>query len=398
MKILACNAGSTSLKFKLYDMPKADLLAEGKIERVGSKDDSILRFVNPQKQKSCFREKQSVPDYASGINMFLDWLCGGDGAIKNITELEAVCFKTVLSKGFYEIHYLSDDVIAGMREYMDIASSHNGPYITAINQFRELLPDTKMVGVFETAFHQTIPIERLLYGIPYEWYQKYGIRKMGYHGASHSYIAGQIKQQAGGKFRLVSCHLGGSNSICAILDGKSVDTSFGLSLHTGVMHAARTGDADTGLVNFLMNRGLSQDEIIKGMTKQGGLLGISGVSEDLRYVEEAAEKGNERAQLAIDVFCSNIIHYIGAFYADLGGLDYLVFTGGIGENSPVVRRKVCGALGHFGIILDETKNCSHGEQLISAPDSKAAVMVIPANEEVQIARQTWEFMLKSHSH
>jgi len=358
---------------------------------VGSKDDAVFRYANPGKNVKYATEKQSVPDYTSGIKMFLDCLTGVNGAIGAIKEIEAVCFKTVLAKGFYNVHYLTDEVIAGMQEYMDIASSHNGPYIAAINEFKALLPEIKMVGVFETAFHQTIPLQRLLYGIPYEWYEKYGIRKMGYHGASHGFISSQIKALCGSNYKLISCHLGGSGSVCAILDGKSVDTSFGFSLHTGLMHAARTGDVDTSLFPFLLNRGLSVEEIMKGLTKQGGLLGISGISEDLRYVEQAAAEGNKRAMLAIDVYTSHLIHYIGAFYADLGGLDYLVFTGGIGEKSDIVRRKVCGALEHFGVKIDEQKNLKH-ERDISAAGSKVTVMVIPANEELGITQQAYEFM------
>ncbi|MCL2320012.1 MAG: acetate kinase, partial [Treponema sp.] len=311
MKILACNAGSTSLKFKLFNMPGDNLLAEGRIERVGSRDDAIFRYLNPQKDVSVRKEKQPVPDYTSGIKMFLEYLTGTSGAIAHISEIEAVCFKTVLAKGFYNVHYLTGEVMHGMQEYMDIAGSHNGPYISAINEFKALLPGTPMVGVFETAFHQTIPLERQLYGIPYEWYTQYGIRRMGYHGASHGYVSSQIRSLCGNHFRLISCHLGGSGSICAVLDGKSVDNSFGFSLHTGIMHAARVGDVDTSLFPFLMNRGLTPEEIMKGLTKQGGVLGISGISEDMRYVEQAAVEGNKRALLAIDVYCSHLIHYIG---------------------------------------------------------------------------------------
>jgi acetate kinase len=394
MKILACNVGSTSLKFKLYDMPEARLLVEAKIERVGSLDDAIFRYGNPSKAVVFKKEKQSVPDYVLGIRLFLDALTSPDtGALNAVEELEIVSFKTVLAKGFYGVHPLTEEVMVGMRDYMDIAGSHNGPYISAIEQFKNLLPGAKMVGVFETAFHQTIPIERLLYGIPYSWYETYGFRKMGYHGASHGYISGRIGGLSGEKFRLISCHLGGSNSICAVLDGKSVDTSFGISLQTGVMHGSRTGDADTSLVPFLLGRGLSMEEIQQGLTKQGGILGISGVSDDLRYVEQAALDGNDRARLALDVYCSNIIHYIGAYYADLGGLDYLTFTGGIGENSHIVRQKVCSSLKHMGIVLDEEKNqAGPEERVISAPGSPVTIYVIPTNEEVYIARRAWDYL------
>ena len=395
MKVLACNVGSTSLKFKLFDMPEELVLSEGRIERVGSADDAIFQYKNQAREISFKKEKQSVPDYVTGIKLFLDSLTGPkEGALTSVSEIQAVSFKTVLARGYYDVHLLTDEVIAGMTEYMDIAASHNGPYISAIEQFRKLLPGVKMVGVFETAFHQTIPLERVLYGIPYEWYEKYGIRKMGYHGASHGFIAGRIKELRGPCYKLVSCHLGGSNSICAIKDGKSENTSFGISLHTGVLHAVRAGDTDTMLVPFLLGRGLSLDEIEKGITKKGGLLGISGVSDDMRYVEEAAEKGNVRAQLAIDVYCSHILHYIGAFYAGLGGLDYLCFTGGIGEKSPIVRGKVCASLKHMGVILDEEKNNAkeNVERTISAKESPVTVMVIPANEELEIVKRAYSFL------
>ena len=395
MRILSCNAGSTSLKFKLYDMPAAVLLAEGRIERVGSANDAIFRYGNPGKNISVRKEGQNIPDYTAGIKMFLNALLDeNEGAISKIEEVQTVCFKTVLAKGFYNVHILSDEVMAGLDEYMDLAPTHNGPYIKCINEFKALLPDVTMVGVFETAFHQTIPAERTLYGIPYSWVEKYGIRRMGYHGASHGYIASRIGDLQGKSHRLISCHLGGSGSICAIHDGKSVNTSFGISLHTGIMHAARVGDVDTSIVPFLLGRGLSMDEITKGLTKQGGLLGISGVSEDLRYVEEAAAQGHERAALAIDVYCAHIIHYIGAFYASLGGLDCIAFAGGIGENSDIVRSKVCASLAHMGVILDSAKNEGKkaAEENIASDNSGVKIWVIPTNEELQIAQQTWTYL------
>ena len=395
MKILACNAGSSSLKFKLYLMPELALLAEGRIERVGSSSDAIFRYGNPQRQLYYTKEKQSIPDYTTGINAFLTSLVSDkEGAIGSITEIEAVCFKTVLAKGFYGIHFLTDDVMQGMQDYMGIAGSHNGPYINAIRQFKNLLPQAKMVGVFETAFHQTIPLERTLYGIPYEWYEKYGIRKMGYHGASHGFIAGRIGELYGPENKVISCHLGGSSSICAVLNGESVDTSFGISLHSGLIHGTRTGDADAFLVPFLLEQGMSIDEIKFNLTKKAGILGISGVSDDLRYVEQAAAEGKERAILALDVYCSGIVHYIGAFYADLGGLDFLTFTGGIGEKSPIVREKVCRNLRHMGVILDKEKNeITKDERIISTDSSPVKVWVIPANEELFIVQKTYAFLL-----
>ena len=391
MLILVCNVGSTSLKYKLFSMPCTDILVEAKTERVG-RDDAIFSYTNHQNGFSEKLEDLSVPGYAEGIRLFLDYLLGErSGALKNIGELEAIGFKTVLAKGYYGVHELTDEVIAAMEAYVRVAPAHNPPYIEAIRVFRSLLPDRLMVGCFETAFHTTIPLSRRIYAVPYEWYEQYGICRLGYHGASHGYIARQIRARAGEHFKLISCHMGGSGSICAVEDGKSVDTSFGFSLQTGIPHANRAGDLDAYIIPFLLSQGMSLDEILKGIDKTGGLLGISGVSNDLRDIQEAAEHGNERASLAIDAFCDAVIRYIGAFYAELGGMDYLVFTGGIGENSALVREKVCRRLSCLGVEFDEAANRSvRGEGIISAPGSPAMVLVLPTNEEVGIAQTIYE--------
>ena len=391
MLILVCNVGSTSLKYKLFNMPCTDILVEAKTERVG-RDDAIFSYTNHQNGFSEKLEGLSVPGYAEGIRLFLDYLLGErSGALKNIGELEAIGFKTVLAKGYYGVHELTDEVIAAMEAYVRVAPAHNPPYIEAIRVFRSLLPDRLMVGCFETAFHTTIPLSRRIYAVPYEWYEQYGICRLGYHGASHGYIARQIRARAGEHFKLISCHMGGSGSICAVEDGKSVDTSFGFSLQTGIPHANRAGDLDAYIIPFLLSQGMSLDEILKGIDKTGGLLGISGVSNDLRDIQEAAEHGNERASLAIDAFCDAVIRYIGAFYAELGGMDYLVFTGGIGENSALVREKVCRRLSCLGVEFDEAANRSvRGEGIISAPGSPATVLVLPTNEEVGIAQTIYE--------
>lgn len=384
MYILVSNVGSTSLKFKLFDMPEERLLCECRIERVGSSD-AIYRYQNTRSGFSVRRDALSIPDYSSGIRLFLSDLTSGDGAaLKTAEEIEAVGFKTVLAKGYYGVHLLDPPVLQAMRDYLFVAPAHNAPYLEAIERFREILPEAKLVGVFETAFHTTIPLQRRLYALPYEWYERYGIMRMGYHGASHSYIA----DQAGGK-RIISCHLGGSCSVCAIENGKSVDTSFGFSLQTGIPHANRAGDFDPYVIPFLQNEGLSEEEILRQIAKNGGLLGLSGVSNDLRQVEAAAAEGNERAALAIDVLAVSIIRYIGSFYAELGGLDQLVFTGGIGENSALLRRKICAPLAHMGIVLDENTNESSRGGVISAADSPVEVLIIPAYEEIGVARRTY---------
>ena len=394
MKVLAANVGSTSLKFKLFEMPEEAALCEAKIERVGSRDKAIFAYGSLVTGKHYRLEGQCIPDYTTGIRMFLEALVSGEyGVIKSVGEIDRIGFKTVLSKGFYGVHELTDAVMDGMRDYLFIAPVHNAAYLEAIGQFNNLLPDVPKIGVFETAFHTTIPIERRIYGVPYEWYEKYGLMRMGYHGASHGYIA-QESCAYGKAGRVISCHLGGSCSVCAIQDGRSVDTSFGFSLQSGLIHANRTGDADPYMIPFLKSVGLSAEEIEDGLSKHGGLLGISGVSNDMRDLQSAAESGNERARLAVDAFVSGIIKQIGAFYAELGGLDQLVFTGGIGEHSAFVRNAVCSQLRHLGIELDEEKNsASESVGVVSAAGSAVLVTVVPANEELGVARETAAYEL-----
>lgn len=392
VKILVSNVGSTSLKFKLFDMTEPErVLCEAKVERVGSADAAIYTYKNLLNGFSQRREGCSVPDYSTGIKLFLESMTGPDsGVVADVAEVDAVGFKTVLAKGYYGVHELTDQVLDAMRAFLFVAPAHNGPYLEAIEQFRRVMPRAVPVGVFETAFHTTIPLSRRMYSIPYEWYEKYGIMRMGYHGASHSYIAEQAAAD-----RLISCHLGGSCSVCAIEKGRSVDSSFGFSLQTGIPHANRVGDIDPYIIPFLENEGLSRREILDGMAKNGGLLGVSGVSNDLRLVQEAADGGNERAALAVEMLATAVIRYIGAYYAELGGLDKLVFTGGIGENSAPLRGRICAGLGHMGIVLDPERNGScRGEGIISAEGSPVTVQVIPAYEELGVARRSREYLAR----
>lgn len=392
MKVLVCNAGSTSLKFKLYEMPACEVLATGKVERVGSCDDAIFGYCNCATDYRVDLTGQNIPDYQVGIQRFLAELTQGEGAVlSDIRQIHRVGYKSVLSKGHYGIHEIDEGVMQGMRDFLALAPVHNSAYLKAIETVQAVLPDARHIGVFETAFHRDIPLERKLYGVPYAWYEDYGIQRLGYHGASHGYIADVLNRESS-EYCAISCHLGGSASICAIENGKSVDTSFGMSLETGLIHANRVGDMDPTMVYFLQQEGLSQEQILQGLQKNGGLLGISGVSNDMRYIEEAALAGNERAKLAADVFVSGIVHYIGAFYMDLGKLDYLVFTAGIGEHSAYVRSLVCQKLKAIGVELDEQKNSQcHSYAQISTENSKVKVLVIPANEELGIARRTYEY-------
>ena len=391
MYLLVCNAGSTSLKFKLFDMPAETVLAEAKVERIGRKDNGIFTYKNPQ-GAYVHKEKVDIPTYTEGIQMFLDCMLSPEapmGVLDDVKKIERVGFKTVLAPG-YSIAVIDEAVEEKMREFLDVAPAHNGPYLEAVGHFKKLLPDAVLVGVFETAFHETIPMERTLYAVPYEWYEKYGFRRMGYHGASHSYAAETVTSLFGSTGKMISCHLGGSCSLCAIEDGKSVDTTFGLSLQNGVCHANRCGDIDVYVFPFLKNRGFTDEEILFGLEKNGGLLGISGVGNDMRELREAAAEGNVRAELAIAHFINGIVKYIGAFYAELGGLNTLVFTAGIGENDSELRREVCRQIRHLGISLaDEPKSLGGGNLQLTVDDSPVRVLVIPANEELGVARKTW---------
>ncbi len=393
MKILVCNAGSTSLKFKLYEMPSCDVLAKCKIERVGSRDDAIFQYINLRDNAAVNETGQDVPDYHTGIGRFLKCLTDPKiGLLSNIREIERVGYKATVSKGHLGVHELTEDVIQGMRDWLPIAPQHNAAYLATMDVMRKALPGALFLGAFETAFHLTVPLERRMYGIPYEWYEQLGIQRLGYHSASHGYMADLLNEEFPQGYRAVSCHLGGSSSVCAIVNGKSVDTSFGMSLQSGLIHATRVGDMDCDLVNYLRHAGLTDVKINDGFQKNGGILGISGVSGDLRYVEDAAANGNERARLALDVFAAGIVKYIGAFYVEMGGLDVLLFTGGIGENSDVVRLLVCSRLQALHVSINEEKNlATRGEGVISTPESGVLVKVVPTDEELGIARRTYEF-------
>lgn len=397
MKLLVCNAGSTSLKFRLFDMPEENTLAVARIERIGSENKGVFHYTRLSDNNSIDLKDITIAGYSDGINYFLRYLLGGEyGVLTNNAEIECVGFKTVLAKGYYGVHELTEPVMDAMREYTVVAPAHNRPYIEVIKLIEKLMPQARRVGVFETNFHRTIPLARKLYGVPYEWYEKYGFQRLGYHGASHTFVSQEIATREGGTGRLISCHLGGSGSICAIENGKSVDTSFGFSLQTGLIHANRTGDCDPYVFPLMERFGLTEEEVMAGLTKHGGLLGISGVSNDLRDIEKAANEGNERAQLAIDVFCSGIIKFVGSFYIELGGLDHLVFTGGIGENSALIRKKVCEALSVIGVKLDPTHNEGNADKyLISAPTSSVKVHCVATNEELVVARQSYQIISRS---
>ena len=358
MNILVCNVGSTSLKFKLFTMPEEISLIECKIERVKSKEDGIFTYKNKETGEEVLLEKQSILDYGRGIHLFLSYLLDLKiGVIKDIKDIDIIGFKTVLAKGYHGVHELTESVLDGMRQYLNVAPAHNKPYLEAIGQFKEVLPEALFVGVFETDFHKTIPLENRIYGVPYEWYKKYGIQKHGFHGSSHSYVSDYIKKRNNGKTgRLISCHLGGSSSICAIKDGKSIDNSLGFSPQAGLIQSSRVGDLDPFILTYLHSEGIPISEMIEDLSENGGLLGISGISGELPYIEKAAKEGSVQGKLAIAVFLYDIIRYIGSYIALLEGVDAITFTGGIGENGAFIRSMVCNKLSYLGLEIDEEKN------------------------------------------
>lgn len=390
MKILVANIGSTSFKYRLYDMTAETQLAKGRIERIGEASSPIEVEVNGQ----TFARELPVPNHGEAVRQCLDQLTSAEvGCLKNPAEVSAIGFKAVHGGRITGVQIVTDEVLAAMEEMADIAPAHNPPYIAAMRQLRELLPEVPLVAAFETGFHADIPEANRLYAVPDEWIDKYQIRRFGFHGASHRFISVRTAEIYGkSDLRIISCHLGGSSSICAIADGKSRASSMGGSPQGGLPQNNRVGDFDPYLLPHLMKRtGKSCEEILAILGKQGGLWGLSGgVGTDARDLMAAMEEGNPKAKRAIDVYVFDIRRYLGAYLIELGGADVLVFTGGIGENQWRIREMICRNLAEFGIILDPEKNraCRASEMCVSTDESKVKIHVIPTNEEIIVARQT----------
>lgn len=392
MKVLVANVGSTSFKYQLTDMTTETALARGGMERVGS-EMSAMRHTVPG---VCDLEKDlPLPDHNAAAQAALDELtCPEHPALESLDEVAAVGFKTVHAGRLSGVRLLTDEVLDAMEEYSFITPGHNPPYLAAIHIFQQLLPGKPLVGCFEPHFHTTLPEKARLYGIPYEWAEKYGLKRYGFHGASHRYLSLRTPELLGvprERLKLITCHLGGSSSICAIDGGKSIDTSMGFSAQSGLLQGTRTGDLDAFAIPFLMhNVGLSLEEVTTALVRHGGLAGISGIGNDMRDLEEAADAGNARAQLAIEVYVYGIKHYLGAYVAALNGLDALVFAGGTGEKGARVRAAVCENMDYLGIELNPLKNerCFAEEAIISRDNSRVKVLVVPTNEELIVARET----------
>jgi acetate kinase len=393
MRILVPNLGSTSLKYQLIETESETVLARGKIDRIGGTESQIISWETGQGDDS--RRAAHVPDHRAAIKILVDHLATLGGAAALGHAIAAVGFKAVHAGPRYCGTFAVDNqLLAAMQEFAFVAPAHNPIYIQAMQIFRDLLPGVPMVAVFETGFHSTLPDRASFYGVPREWREKYGVRRYGFHGASHRYVGQRVPQLLGrpaAGLRLVSCHLGGSSSICANYDGKSVDVSHGFSLQSGLEQSSRSGDLDAFIPLLVMEKeNLTPTQMARILSQQGGLLALSGLSNDVRDLEAAAAQGHARASLALDVYVYQIRKYIGAYAAAMGGLDAVAFAGGIGENAWRIREKVCAEMAFLGLRLDPEANRqpSRTDRLISAPGSAVSVLIVFTNEELMVARET----------
>ena len=387
MKILIINVGSTSLKYKLYAMPGEKILSAGRLEGIGQPK-SDFRYAEPGTDP--VSGTATFPGYSAGIDHLLNHLLGiGSDVLASLDELAAVGFKTVLARGVVDGVILDDAVIGAMEEFAPLAPSHNPPYLAAIRDFRNRLASTPMIGLFEPAFHKTIPEYAWRYAVPFDWPEKYGIRRYGFHGASHRYAAERAAEMVGNyDMRVITCHLGGSSSINATRGTTSLDNSFGLSPQSGLIQSNRPGDGDMFIPLYLIEQlGIAPAEVRRMLSAESGLKGMSGVSGEMRDVMEAAASGNQRARLTADMFVYQVRKWIGSAAAILGGVDALVFTGGIGEHAAAVREKVAALSTWMGIDIDAAANAQHASRIDTAA-SRVAVAVVPTNEERMIARYT----------
>jgi acetate kinase len=395
MYILVANLGSTSFKYSLFDMNNEKVLAKGRVERIGEMLSPCLVEVNGQKRETNI----PIADHAVAVRQCLEQLTEqGFGPIKNTAEVAAIGFKAVHAAGVSGVQKVDTKLLDAMEEINDMMPAHNPPYVKAMRILAEKLPDIPLVAAFETGFHQTIPNRNRYYGVPFEWAGKYNIIRYGFHGASHRYISlrtAEILKR--NDLKIISLHLGGSSSLCAINAGKSVAASMGTSAQTGLFHNNRVGDFDPFVIPYLIRKmGKTHEEILNILATKSGLLGLSGVSGDLRDVIDAAEKGHKQARLAADVLVGDIRKYLGAYLVELGGADVLVFTGGIGEHNKMIRKEVCAGLDALGIVLDPQKNdAAEGETAIHATESKIQIWTIPTNEELIVARQTRQLLVDS---
>jgi acetate kinase len=386
MKVLIANPGSTSYKCKLYNVDDMSVLFQAMVERIGDKRGIYsYRFSG----EATVKETLEIPDYLSAVNLTLNSL----KSRISINDVAAIGFKTVHAKGVSGCVELTDSVLRAMKDYQPLAPVHTDVYLTAISVFKQLLKTTPLIGLFETHFHVNIPPEAYLYGVPYTYYEKHGLRKYGFHGASHRYIAMRAAELYGAK-KTISCHLGGSSSVCAIKDGWSIDTSMGMSPQSGLLNAKRVGDLDPFALLYLMEKEkLSITDTRAMLNNKGGIFGISEGFSDFRDIEDTMNSGNERSRLAFTTFAYYVKRYIGEYLAALNNADCIVFTAGAGQNSPLLRKEILKDMENIGIALDEAKNKANPlEGLISTDDSLVKIAIIPTNEEYVVAKEVEKWL------
>ena len=399
MKILVLNSGSSSVKYKLIDTETETTLAEGGVEKIGLPD-GFLKYKRRDGSKAIV--ELGMTDHKGSIEAILRILTDNvEGCIKSYDEIDAVGHRVVHGGDKFSQSVLIDDAVkAKIRECYDIAPLHNPANMTGIDAITALMPDTPQVGVFDTAFHQTMPAKSFMYALPYKFYKEDGVRRYGFHGTSHRYVSQRVCEILGVDIttkKIITCHVGNGGSITAVKYGKSIDTSMGLTPTEGLMMGTRVGDVDPGALTYLMAKhNLSADEMQRIINKASGVLGVSGISSDMREIEAAVNAGDEQAKLALDMYEQRIIKYVGAYAAEMGGVDIIVFTGGVGENQTGVRENVCEPLAFMGVEIDKELNArTRGtETVISTPASKVQVVVVPTDEELMIARDTRDIVSK----
>ena len=397
MKILIVNAGSSSLKYQLIDTDNETTLAKGLVERIGIPGSRLKQTVGMEQ----YVVEMSMKDHIEASKQMLKALTDKQhGILGSMDEIGAVGHRVVHGgERFTTSSLIDEECLAAIDENSQFAPLHNPANLMGIKACRLVMPNTPMVAVFDTSFHQTMPAKSFLYGLPMDYYKRLKVRRYGFHGTSHRYVSERAAKFLGKELRdlkIITCHLGNGSSMCAIDGGKSVDTSMGMTPLEGVLMGTRSGSVDPASLQFIMNHeGLDIDQMLEVLNKKSGLLGVSGLSSDMRDIEEAARQGNEQAQITLDLLYNGIRKYIGAYAATMGGVDVVVFTAGIGENSPILRESVLDGMGFLGMELDKEKNKLRGEERdISTPNSKVRILVIPTNEELVIARDTLEIVSK----
>lgn len=392
MKILSVNAGSSSLKFTMFELPECKVIIGGTFEKIGIDGSFYTIKYNGNKDK----KEAQMKDHTAAVKILLDELINY-GVIKSYDEIDGVGHRIVHGGDKYTNSIIIDDEVEKtVEELTPLAPLHNSANLVGVRSFKEVLPNTPMVAVWDTAFHQTMKEEEFLYAVPYSWYEKYGVRKYGFHGTSHRYISETMKELYGEKTKIISCHIGNGASLCAIKNGKCIDTSMGFTPIAGVVMGTRCGDIDVGLIPYVMSKtGKTFDEVMTDLNKNSGMLGLTGVSSDMRDIEESYERKDSRSVDAMNVYIKKIVDYISMYNTLLEGCEYIVFTAGVGENSNLVRSEVIKRLSFMGIKLDEEKNNQRGVSgVISTDDSTVKVLVIPTDEELMIAKDTYELINK----